>query len=1254
MKKEVSAILIFCLIITSLTFFSNPLILTEKSTPQPRTFDTDPETDWAASPDNDHIPSKVSRNSGRNNWYDSFLDESKIETKDNLIVVNGNVELNTKSFTITTTADFDSGLKDNIETRTDNPTLPQDEIRIVADNTIYTELFEGVDETDLTSYDSNWVISKNGVANAKIDTDEKNSGSSSLRFFAKGANNRINALRNTGEYGIISVYVMVPGPNYPSLLVYAMNGNTNVALFFLYNNNDFKYKNGATTITPGYKYSFGTWYKVKMLIDFDNQVYDVIIDGGSYNNFHIVNDANFMNPANSVDGIKFGNHDGWADSNSYTFYDNVNLDSYRTSATWRSAAQTQPLDYYVKDTTLTFSSLASGVSEIDRIEWVVNDIAKATYETNIVNDGLSPHTITESDLTSGSFKNIDADFRIKLYLTSDGSTTPVIKQIDGTQISRTGTLISTPISAQTNYVWDELTLDKTEPATTYLNISVLDGATNQPFQDLTDLVETSIDLAAIDVSAHPTIKLQADFWMSAFNPPVLHEWGVAWSSDHPELTMNIPSNWAFAEDTNADDLINLADYFDDEWTPDNKLKFQVIYESDYAHINAKVDGTYLDFNTPTINWSGYEIFKVKCTDEGGLSVNSNEFKVTVTEVNDPPEWTPIDFFHIDEDSELTKIVELDKYIFDVDDVVANISYSVASNNNPTNILVQIQNKVVYSKPLIENFYGDAIIKIRAYDGYASANTTILIIVDPLNDLPIVELLSPADTAIFTTSTIKLTWSEGFDVDSAIVSYDVYLDEVSPPQTLISNDQTVTSFTIQLEDGTYYWTVLPFDGNDEGIWDADKIWSFTIITEEDPPTPAPTITLASPYDETIINTDSIELFWNSNLSFTDLRYLVYFDTEAAPNKIVGFEITATSFVISDLTDGGTYYWTVIPVSGSLMGLCEDGIWSFTVQLDFIPIYNVELNGVKNLIMNQSESRFCNLTVTNEGNIKDIFTPELEAGTLSRDVKFHKLGNIILDPGESTLLSVLISLPEDAATGYHNISVSVSSFWGGKTINDTHQVLLKVEPKALPPSEPVTKDKSDSNLFLWLALIIIVVVILIAIAVVTKKRRQKMEAALKAEGITKPTVGGQVLLPDIVSKPGEVPRLGAAGTVTAPPALKPVVTTTMLQPTVPQIARVPATPQLPQVTQVTVTPVAPVPVPAPIPVQPRPFVSTPPQVPPKPEKELSKAEKLKLLDERLLKGEIDLATYKELRRKFEQEGAGAQIPPPQPRLPPTGGT
>ena len=164
------------------------------------------------------------------------------------------------------------------------------------------------------------------------------------------------------------------------------------------------------------------------------------------------------------------------------------------------------------------------------------------------------------------------------------------------------------------------------------------------------------------------------------------------------------------------------------------------------------------------------------------------------------------------------------------------------------------------------------------------------------------------------------------------------------------------------------------------------------------------------------------------------------------------------------------------------------------------------------------------------------------------------------------------------------MTVSSYWGGKAINDTHRIQLKIEPKALPPSEITTEDRSGYSLLIWIVLLIIVIIILIAIAAVMKRRSRKMEEALAAEGIVKPGAASKVLLPDIVARSDAIPRLGAAGSparvTIAPVALTPVVSTTATgQPVVPQISRVPATPQLPQVTQTTVTPVAPIPAPSP---------------------------------------------------------------------------
>jgi len=66
---------------------------------------------------------------------------------------------------------------------------------------------------------------------------------------------------------------------------------------------------------------------------------------------------------------------------------------------------------------------------------------------------------------------------------------------------------------------------------------------------------------------------------------------------------------------------------------------------------------------------------------------------------------------------------------------------------------------------------------------------------------------------------NLTWSGVF-----AVGYDVYLDTVNPPVTLVSDNQPGTSFTPSLVPGTqYYWQVVPYNANGSTL--GCPVWSF---------------------------------------------------------------------------------------------------------------------------------------------------------------------------------------------------------------------------------------------------------------------------------------------------------------------------------------------------------------------------------------------------------------------------------------------
>ena len=111
----------------------------------------------------------------------------------------------------------------------------------------------------------------------------------------------------------------------------------------------------------------------------------------------------------------------------------------------------------------------------------------------------------------------------------------------------------------------------------------------------------------------------------------------------PPWCKGVPETFVFDEDTDGSRLLDLNVYFDD---PDDKLapalRYDVVFQEDSAKLAAAVDpdGHSLGFSAAP-DWWGVLGFRVKATDKGGLSRESNTFKVTVRSVNDPPVIAPI-------------------------------------------------------------------------------------------------------------------------------------------------------------------------------------------------------------------------------------------------------------------------------------------------------------------------------------------------------------------------------------------------------------------------------------------------------------------------------------------------------------------------------------------------------------------------------------------------------------------------------------
>jgi hypothetical protein len=115
---------------------------------------------------------------------------------------------------------------------------------------------------------------------------------------------------------------------------------------------------------------------------------------------------------------------------------------------------------------------------------------------------------------------------------------------------------------------------------------------------------------------------------------------------------------------------------------------------------------------------------------------------------------------------------------------------------------------------------------------------------------------------------------------------------------------------------------------------------------------PEVKLWNPPNGSVIASTELELSWRLlNKDLLNVIYDVYLDTVNPPVKFNLSGIINTTLIIDNLSNGLTYYWTVIPKTEKINGSCESGVWSFTIT---IPIPKVNLiSPENNSIINDSQ-------------------------------------------------------------------------------------------------------------------------------------------------------------------------------------------------------------------------------------------------------------------------------------------------------------
>jgi len=205
------------------------------------------------------------------------------------------------------------------------------------------------------------------------------------------------------------------------------------------------------------------------------------------------------------------------------------------------------------------------------------------------------------------------------------------------------------------------------------------------------------------------------------------------------------------------------------------------------------------------------------------------FDLTVHNTNDIPIWT-----EVPDDATITIG---DSFNFDVNATDADLgdTLTFGIDSLPESLIsIDPMNGTVFWTPINVGNYS---LTINATDSHVSIYYSFWInVTEPAlpNIIPIVKLSTPTNNSHIVIRNPILAWAV-FDVDGDEVTCDLYFskDRVDV-QALTAgskvgsdlNGTTFTPATLLDKGATYYWTMIPYDGKDDGIC-SSGIWSFTV-------------------------------------------------------------------------------------------------------------------------------------------------------------------------------------------------------------------------------------------------------------------------------------------------------------------------------------------------------------------------------------------------------------------------------------------
>ncbi len=757
-------------------------------------------------------------------------------------------------------------------------------------------------------------------------------------------------------------------------------------------------------------------------------------------------------------------------------------------------------------------------------------------------------------------------------------------------------LNSTTITIPSNNWWDTLIINKTKPTYTYLNVTILDATTNQPIPMFENLTGTTIDVSSIDPHKYNSIKLQANFESNIEDTSILHDWSINWTLNTPPKVLDFQTSSSIVYRTNTTQFtINISDM---EESIEN-LTLDIYYRSptNLNWYNSYLTDQHYENNfwlinfTPTKNAElGEYSFNVSCNDSF-LEFDNKIFYDVITVLNNPPTQPDV----VITPTQPKTLDDLIVNVFNVTDIEDEPITYFYEWYKDGELQPGLNTELVPSSNTAQNEVWKCI--VTPNDGNENgtsgeAEITIQNTPPEINHslLSITFLEDNIDHSLNLFYTFK-------DSD-----FDALIFEVEGDDKLEVN--IFENGTVELipEPNWFGSEILTFYANDNLAEINDSVVVKVLPTNDEPvlteiigpkKTYLPSLLIEIKTDED----EWLNLTVNAyDIDGDDLTY-----STNRTDKI-GLDDLSNLFIESNII-------SYLPTNDDV------GVLTLNVTVsdnNGSEIYqNLEIE-----IQNTNDPPTVKITYPTDGSAFET-TDTINFSCEWSDVDFdvpepteHLTFTWYTNHSTSKLGQGEILTNKTLVAGFHTITLEVEDY-DGEIAVDSINITVTDPP---PPPDVETQSTTKTENLWWLILIVIVVIIVILIILfgVLKRKKQAKEAE-------KAAAESDALIPEIVGKPGAEP-LPATPTVPIPRQLTPSVTPTPVV----QVQAPPPTPALEGV-QPTIRPGLP-----------------PAQVEEK--KELSKDEKLKLLEERLIKGDIDQELYEELKQKLLTEEEPTVTEPP----------